>query len=692
MNRRSFLQASALGGVAASVAQANGTGLPAPTILGQLKRQSDKTPIDGADWYTGQARGDGLEWRFPAGTLAGKQYLWSDMLLDGKDLAVWVLHLYERGEQPRRFRLSFGALAQCGFRVRVPLSAVDQSRWLIDREGAYLKPLVGGDRVDLKAVDRMTLTLQSKSEAPVRWCMTPVTATAAQVDRIASPVLPKGKLIDELGQSTLHNWPGKTKSVAELKDRVQGQFSRAAKQKWPDSFSRWGGLKSKKLGEGTGFFRVDKADGRWWLVDPDGYAFWSNGPDCVRVDTDARYDGIETALEWMPDRNGEFKDMYGARIGGGVGRQSINYLAGNMIRALGAEGWRDKWASIAIAELKRLRFNTIGNWSEWEYGQKSKFPYVRPMSFRAPRSGMIYRDFPDVFHSQFNTDADDYAAQLNSSAKDPAFVGYFLMNEPVWGFSSELPAVGMLYNTAECATRGVLARFLRSMYEGDAALSKAWGMPATFDRIARGKWTGTFTREATVDLRAFSTNMVDIYFATISAACRKADPDHLNLGMRWQGIPPDWAVSGMKHFDVYSLNNYRPKMPRETTNKIDALLNMPTLIGEWHLGALDVGLPGSGLVHLRNQADRARAYRVYLEDAAANPNCVGAHWFTLYDESALGRFDGENWNIGFLDICNRPYAELSAAALASHERLYEVASGNLTPYSDAPEYLPMVAV
>ena len=41
---------------------------------------------------------------------------------------------------------------------------------------------------------------------------------------------------------------------------------------------------------------------------------------------------------------------------------------------------------------------------------------------------------------------------------------------------------------------------------------------------------------------------------------------------------------------------------------------------------------------------------------------MGVHYFTLYDESALGRFDGENWNIGFLDVCNRPYEPLAAAA------------------------------
>ena len=31
----------------------------------------------------------------------------------------------------------------------------------------------------------------------------------------------------------------------------------------------------------TGFFRVQKYKGKWWLVDPTGRLFWSNGVDCV---------------------------------------------------------------------------------------------------------------------------------------------------------------------------------------------------------------------------------------------------------------------------------------------------------------------------------------------------------------------------------------------------------------------------
>jgi hypothetical protein len=213
-------------------------------------------------------------------------------------------------------------------------------------------------------------------------------------------------------------------------------------------------------------------------------------------------------------------------------------------------------------------------------------------------------------------------------------------------------------------------------------------MPVTFEKTARGRWTAVLTKEALADLRQFSVSMVERYFRVLSGACRKADPNHLNLGMRWAGVPPEWAVEGMRTFDVFSINCYMDTLPSDRSERIEKMLNMPVMVGEWHFGAHDVGLPASGIGRTKDQASRARAYRVYLEDAAANPNCVGVHWFTLYDQSALGRFDGENYNIGFLDICHRAYEEIGAGAIASHERMYGVASGSLKAYADAPEYLP----
>jgi hypothetical protein len=58
--------------------------------------------------------------------------------------------------------------------------------------------------------------------------------------------------------------------------------------------------------------------------------------------------------------------------------------------------------------------------------------------------------------------------------------------------------------------------------------------------------------------------------------------------------------------------------------------------------------------------------------------------FQLYDQSALGRFDGENYNIGLIDTCHRVYEPLAAAASATHDRLYDVAAGLTGPFTAAP--------
>jgi hypothetical protein len=94
---------------------------------------------------------------------------------------------------------------------------------------------------------------------------------------------------------------------------------------------------------------------------------------------------------------------------------------------------------------------------------------------------------------------------------------------------------------------------------------------------------------------------------------------------------------------------------------------------------------GAGLVQTRDQVERAKGYRYYVEQAAALPGFLGAHWFTWRDEPVLGRMDGENYNIGFVDVTDRPYLELVEGAKATHARLFEVHSGKAAPFSERPK-------
>ncbi|HUU60739.1 MAG TPA: hypothetical protein VMZ50_14555, partial [Phycisphaerae bacterium] len=336
---------------------------------------------------------------------------------------------------------------------------------------------------------------------------------------------------------------------------------------------------------------------------------------------------------------------------------------------------------------RRFGFNTVANWSLWQIARDAAFPYVRPLRSAFRRTATVYRDFPDVFAPQFAADVADYAEQLRETADDPAFIGYFLMNEPSWGFSSETPAAGMLFNTPKCETRKALGEFLRGKYGDDASLRAAWKIDTTLAAVGEGPWDRGLTEPAAADLAAFSEVMVEKLFGGLSDACRRVDPNHLNLGVRYQSVPPAWAIAGMRGFDVFSVNCYQHRVLPEY-EQISAEVNLPIMVGEWHFGALDAGPSTAGICTVRTQADRGRAFRVYTEDAAAKPWCVGVHYFTLYDEGTIGRSDGENWNIGFLDVCHRPYAALAEAARASHERIYPVALGEVEPYDDPPEYLP----
>ena len=649
--------------------------------LATLTEEHTAVQLADATWYVAQEVDDGLAYRFDAGALAAMRYVTADFLLDGTHLAVFAVDLQE-GEGGPNFRLHFGLLNQCQARMRFALALVDQNRWMVDREGAWLKPICSGDRVDLAKVDRLTITVIRKSDEPVRFCLTPLTASAAEPERITTPLLPRGPLLDALGQSTIHDWAAKSRDGAEVTARLQEQRRASADQRWPADFSTWGGSTEWQW-EATGFFRTHHDGARWWLVDPDGFAFWSAGLDCVGPNVDTSYADLEAALTDLPAADGPL----GAARRTWHDRPAVDYLKANLMLAFGPEGWHQEWATVTLAQLRGMGFNTVGNWSDWRVASAGRFPYVRPLTLRFSHTPLIYRDFPDVYDPAFAADTAAFAEQLTETVGDPALIGYFLGNEPTWGFASESPAAGMLYVTETCATRRAFSETLRARYCDDAGLTSAWEMPVRLADVAAGQWSAPLSDAARRDCEAFSGVMAKELFDGLSGACRAVDPHHLNLGARYHTVPPEWAIDAMRSFDVFSVNSYRELVPDSLLAPVSARLERPVMIGEWHFGALDVGLAASGIGRVHDQAARGQAYRCYVEDAASRPWCVGVHYFTLYDQSALGRFDGEAYNIGLLDVCHRPYAPLVEATRTAHERIYAVARGDAAPYRDAPEYL-----
>ena len=487
-------------------------------------------------------------------------------------------------------------------------------------------------------------------------------------------------IVDELHQWAGRDWPGKTRSLEAMREGIEAELA-APPAAMPEGWSRWGGWTGKRF-DASGFFRAEHDGRRWWLVDPDGCAFYSVGVDCVRPSVDAQTAGNEDLFADLPPQS----DLYAER---GGGSRMFNALAHNLRRALG-EGWREQWTELCRRRLLRWRFNTVGNWSDREFCRAARLPYVWPLSGFPTTERRVFRDFPDVFGEEYRRNARAFAAQLEGFRGDPCMIGYFLRNEPHWAFGVYNLPERMLLQPERLGSRDRLVEWLKEKHGGVAGLNAAWGAQfGGLEELASGVVPAErlSTPGARADLAEFNRLMIAEYVRVPSAECRRVDADHMNLGMRYAWIAHEDLLCGAEVFDLFSINGYQDSPPADVIARCSRATGLPVMVGEFHTGALDRGLPWGGLRQVRTQDERADCYRYYVEQGAAIPELVGTHYFLWNDQHVAGRFDGENWQIGLVDICQRPYGEVAEAARRSHERIYEVASGGAAPFDRLPPKL-----
>jgi len=96
------------------------------------------------------------------------------------------------------------------------------------------------------------------------------------------------------------------------------------------------------------------------------------------------------------------------------------------------------------------------------------------------------------------------------------------------------------------------------------------------------------------------------------------------------------------------------------------LSQKPIMIGEFYLAAMEnrSGNQNNSAYFptVQTQAERATGFLTTLKYLAQTPFVIGADWFQFYDEPMYGRDDGENFNMGLIDIYGKPYAELISAS------------------------------
>jgi hypothetical protein len=359
----------------------------------------------------------------------------------------------------------------------------------------------------------------------------------------------------------------------------------------------------------TGFFRTASADGRWWLVAPDGRPFYSSGVDHVSSNPDT-------------DRT----------TGQCPYCQAVAAKYPNL----------NAWADTTVDRLQSWGFNTLGAWSDDQLDSKMPYTFLLNMA-----SGN------DWFSPAFEANAKAIAAsQVGPRRDDPNLVGWYLDSELHWGpdWRESLPVL----DDYLALPAGSPGRTVAEKYATD---------PGGFLFALATR----YFQVTTSAIRAEDPNHLILGVKAVA----QFTPRQLLEAARpyvdvfsvddYQLLPPVTALIKATWGPYVEVD--------PTLSDFHRISGLPIMVAEYSFRAAGSGVPNSWppiYPTLPNQDERAEAYAHYVSTLYSTPWIVGDHWFEYVDEPPGGRFDGENSNFGLVSTADVPWTTLVQRATELH--------------------------
>lgn len=588
--------------------------------------------------------------------------------------------------------------------------------------------LWGAKNLNLSGINKISLSVQG--------ALRDKEITLDNVRLIAHPPINDAfleGLVDEYGQNAKVEFAGKIHSDEELLAQRDAELKALAGGKPMPDRSRFGGWKNGPKLESTGYFRTEKVDGKWALVDPDGYLYFATGLDIIRLSnstTMTGYDfdqdrisqrtaddttpedsmGLNTVsaeaapsrnlasevranmFNWLPSYDDPLGNHFGYRRSAHSGPlehgETYSFYSANLERKYGEDtpqSYLDAWEETTVDRMLSWGFTSLGNWTDPRYYDQERIPFFANGwiigDFKTISSGNdFWAPLPDVFDPGFEERAMITAKQVaDEVGGSPWCVGIFIDNEKSFGRSETNESrLGIVIHTlrrdgADVPTKRAFTGMMQVRYDTIDALNDAWGTAIeSWDDFDAGIDSTLRNDAQLADYSDMLFAYAEQYFAIVNKALKTYMPDHLYLGARFPGWgkPIEVVRAAARHVDVMSYNSYKEGLPEHAWSFAEEI-DMPSIIGEFHIGASDSGLFHPGLIHAANQDDRARMYKEYMHSVIDNPYFVGAHWFQYIDSPITGRaYDGENYNVGFVSVADVPYAPMVEAAKDLHRSLY----------------------
>ncbi len=470
--------------------------------------------------------------------------------------------------------------------------------------------------------------------------------------------------IDRYGQCRYVQMPDKVHTDTDLRRSLEEEKRILAQWGTPTAYDRFGGyLRAGWKEQATGFYRVVRRGGYWWLITPEGYPCFYLGVCSVPALTweMTPVSEREAVFKWLPPREGKTAELWRRSVWGeGGDTEYVCLHAVNLMRRFG-DGWKEQSIQLARQRLLTWGFSGAGKWDRIE-----NFPCA-PVLGHWDVPNLVRH--PDIFDPAIQARfRESLRRQIEPLRNSPWVLGWSVGNEFDEIITREEIRQILRLPGASASKRALVDEAVENLYKKNLSqLAQAWGIAAR-DRASLYASQPTPPEQDIESLRRF---YADRYYGWIYRTVKEIDPHHLYFGFwivpGWWENEEDWLLSA-KHCDVLGYDRYARDFADDWMQRLIARIDKPILCGEFSFPAWHDGARAYGRYHVwaKEERDAGERYARWVREAAQHPACVGVMWFQYRDQPLTGRGPGrgntlvlgEHFAFGLVDFTDRPKWEL----------------------------------
>ncbi len=406
------------------------------------------------------------------------------------------------------------------------------------------------------------------------------------------------------------------------------------------NLDNYGGFLKVK-GEKTGYFHVEKQDGRWWLITPEGHGFFGIGishpsSSFSKGAVNFAYNGDQAAF--FKDGVKKVKDLgYNCAWGGPYSQERIR------------EGFIDPEIGVKV-------------YKEADFPYALHVPIIKHMVELKPGETR-----PDVFSKEFKLFVTELVNETVAENKENSWLlGYY------YGYGSFMVDKAWVNETinreAESPGRTHLLKILEHRYNSDIDKYNSIYQTSykSFKEMEKNgkvnyKISYRFEKDPVkkADLKALLTEIIIQFYKVGHDEIRKVDPNHMILGTYPKHFTFDLAIweKITPYIDILAPQDISDVNP---INEIVEATGLPAFFSDQEYGnVFPLSLQGTKVGGVPDYIDRRVYYDLIFRRIMSDPDIVGAslcaclfdnsHWVQAYDRGQPGFYtiDGEPR----LDLC-----------------------------------------